>query len=116
MQRDHVQPVKQIFAEAAFANKLHQIFVGRRKNPHVNFDRLSAAQTHELALLNHAQKLGLRFRADGGNLIKKDSALVGYFEEALLRGDGASESTLHMAKKLRFQEVGGNGAGIDGDE
>ena len=39
---------------------------------------------HELALLDYAQKLGLRFRADCGNFVEENRALIGDLEEALL--------------------------------
>ena len=66
--------------------------------------------------MNHAQELGLRFRADRRNFVEENRALVGHFEKALLRGDGAGERALHVAEKLRFEQIDGNRAGIDGNE
>ena len=43
-----------------------------------------AAQAHELALLNHAQQFGLRFRADGRNFVEENRALVGDLKQSLL--------------------------------
>ena len=116
MQRDHVQAMEKIFAEAAFATSLVQIFVGGGEDADVHFDGFGAAEAHEFALLNHAQQLGLGFRADGGDFVEENRALIGDFEEALLGGDGAGESAFHVAEKLRFEQVHGNGAGVDGDE
>src|SRR5579863_4070003 len=106
----------QIVAEAALADQLGQIFIGGGEDADVHFDRVRAAQAHEFALLDHAQELGLRFGADGGDFVEENGALVGDFEEAFFRRDGAGEGALHVAEKLRFEEVDGNRAGVDGDE
>src|ERR1700735_93704 len=116
MQRNDVQSVEQIFSEAALANQLRQIFVGRRKNTDVYFDCLGAAETHKFALLNHTQKFGLRFGADGRNFVKKNRSLVSDFKQPLFRCDGAGEGAFHMPEELRFEKVAWNRAGIDGNE
>jgi len=77
---------------------------------------LGAAETHEFALLNHAQKLGLRFGADGSDFIEENGALIGDFEEALLGSNGAGEGPLHMAKELGLQEIDRDGSRIYGHE
>ena len=104
----------QIFAEAALANQGKQVDVRSRHDAHVDLELLGAAETHEFALLNHAQKLGLRFRADGGNFIEENGALIGDFEKALFGSNRACEGTLHMAEKLGLQEIHGDRSGIDG--
>ena len=83
-QRDNVQPVKQVFAEAAFANEFHQIFVGCCENADVNLNRLGAAEPHKLALLNDAQEFHLCFRTNGRNFVEENRAPVGEFKQALL--------------------------------
>ena len=74
------------------------------------------AEAHEFALLNDAQELRLCFRADGGDFIEEDGALVRDFEKAFLGGDGAGESAPHMAEKLRLEEIHGDRARIHGHE
>ncbi len=59
-QIDHVQPVVQILAELAFFHQPLQIGVGGGDDAHVHLDGFGRPQRHELALLNHAQQLGLR--------------------------------------------------------
>ena len=95
---------------------MREIFVGRGEDADVHLDGFRAAQAHEFAFLNHAQQLGLRFRADGGDFVEENRALIGDFEEALFRGDGAGERALHVAEKLRFEQIHRNRAGVDGDE
>ena len=113
---NHVQAVIQILAKAAFAHQREQIHVGRGDDAHVHLDGVRAAQAHEFALLNHAQQLGLRLRADGGNFVEENRALIGDFEQALFRSDRAGERALHVAEQLRLQQIDGNRAGIDRHE
>ena len=116
LQVDDVEAVIEIFAEAAFPDQREQIDVGGGDDAHVDLELFGAAEAHELALLNHAQELGLRLRADGGDFVEEDRSLIGDFEEAFFGGDGAGERAFHMAEELRFQKVDGNGAGVDGHE
>src|SRR6266403_1151236 len=111
-----VQAMVKIFAEAAFADEREQFHVGSGDDADIDFDLLGATETHEFALLNYAEKLGLRFRADGGDFIEEDGALIGNFKETFFGGNGAGEGTFDMAEQLRLEEVDRNGAGVDGDE
>src|SRR5437660_8474016 len=111
---DYVQAVIKIFAEAALSHQRKELYVGSGYNAHVDSELLGAAEAHEFALLNHAQKLGLRFRANGGDFIKENGALIGDFEEALFGSNGAGEGALHMAEKLGLQEVHGDRSRIYG--
>ena len=114
--RDHVQAVIQVLAEAPLTHQLKQLHVARGDDAHVHFDDLIAAKAHEFAFLNHAQELGLRFRPDRGNFIEKNRALIGDFKEALLRSHGARERAFHVAEELRLEQVHGNRASIDRHE
>ena len=49
--REHVQPVEQIFPEGAGGNRAFHVLVGRGNEAHVDLDRLGAAQPFEFALL-----------------------------------------------------------------
>src|SRR5208282_4658019 len=109
LQRNDVEAVIQVLAETAFANQLHQIFVGGRENANVDLDCIGAAETHELALLNDAEQLGLRFRANRGDFVEENRPLVSYFEKAFLRRDRAGEGAFHMAEQLRFEQIDGDG-------
>ena len=116
LERDHVEAVKQVLAEAPVAHQLHQIFVRCRQDANVDFDCFRAAEPHELALLNHAQELGLRFRADGRNFVEENRALIRHLEQAFFRRNRARERALHVTEELRFEQIDGNRAGVDGDE
>src|SRR5262249_51873946 len=81
---NHVQPVEQVFAEAAFPHQGEQIDVGRRHDADIHLDLLGPAKAHEFAFLNDTKQLGLRFGTDGGDLVEKDGALVSDFKKPLL--------------------------------
>ena len=77
---------------------------------------MNAAQVHELAVLEHAQDLGLRLQAHGADFVEEDGAAVGDFEQALLRRDGAGERALHVPEQRGFQQVRRHRAGVHRDE
>ena len=81
---DDVEAVEEVFAEAAVAHRLAQVDVGGGDDAHVHLNLLNAAQVHEAAVLQHAQDLGLRVHAHGGDLVQEERAAVGDFEEAFL--------------------------------
>src|SRR5882757_4587911 len=99
-QMDDVQAMVKIFAEAAFADEREQLHVGSGDDADVDLDLLGATEAHEFALLNYAKKLGLCFRADGGDFVEEDGALIGDFEETFFGGNGASKSAFDMAEEL----------------
>ena len=58
--RKHVQPEKQILAEATRRDLATQIAVRRTHEPKIDGDTLVAAERHHRALLQDAQQLALR--------------------------------------------------------
>ena len=113
---DDVQPVVEVLAEAALVHHLLEVAVGGRDDARVDADRLHAAEPHELALLHHAQQLGLRLVRDVADLVEEDAALVGEVVEALLRVDGAGERPLDVAEQRGLEQIRRQVARIDGDE
>src|ERR1700739_1779109 len=111
---NHIQTMIKILAEAAFADESKEFHVGSGDDSHVDFNLLCPAQAHEFALLDDAQQLGLRFRADGGDFIEENGALIGDLKETLLGSDSAGERALDVPKKLRLEKIHGNGTGVDG--
>ena len=53
--RKHAQPVEEVQREAVLLNGVGQILVRRRNKPDVDALRLAAAESLELALLQHAE-------------------------------------------------------------
>ena len=102
---DDVEAVEEVFAEAAFADRLAQIDVGGGDDAHVHLNLLHAAQMHEAAVLQDAQDLGLGVHAHGGDLVHEERAAVGDFKEAFLGGDGRGECALDVAEERGFQQL-----------
>src|ERR1700687_5295768 len=82
---DHIQAMIEVLAETPFANEAEQLHVAGSDDADVHLDRLGTAETHELPLLDDAQEFGLCFRANRGNFIKENRALIGYFEKPFFR-------------------------------
>ena len=78
-----VEAVVQVAPERAHQHLLAQVAVGGGDHAHVHADGLLAAHAPELALLQHAQQLGLRAQRHLADLVQEDAAAVGQLEEAL---------------------------------
>ena len=102
--REDVQPVVQILAERAGRDRLLEVLVGRRDQPHVRLDRLGAAEPLELPLLQHAQQLDLRRQVDVADLVEKQRAAFGQLEPALLARLRAGERALLVAEELGLDQ------------
>ena len=97
-QIDDVQSEEEVGAEGAGLDRLLQVPVGRRNHPDVDLDRLCAADTVELAVLEEAQQLRLKAGPHVPDLVQKDRPAVGHFHlPALLRGR-ARKGALLMAE------------------
>jgi hypothetical protein len=54
---------------------------------------------HELAVLQHAQDLGLRLHAHGADLVEEEGAAIGDLEKAFLAGNRAGKCALDVAEE-----------------
>ena len=116
LHRDDVQAVEQILAERALGDHLREIGVRRGDDADVDLDRLRVADALELALLQHAQQLGLQRRAHRPDLVEEERALVRLLEPALARADRAGERAAHVTEQLRLEQRLRNRAAVDRDE
>src|SRR2546430_13505360 len=76
----------------------------------------SAAEALELALLEHAQDLGLGHRREVGNLVEEERAPVGQLEAALLAAGRAGERALLVTEQLRLEQRLGQRRAVHRDE
>ena len=79
--------------------------MGRRNQPHIDLDGTAAADTFQLAFLQHAQQLGLEGRRDLADLVEEQRAAVGRLETALARIDRAGEGPLLVAEEFGLEQV-----------
>jgi len=52
MNRNHVNPIEEIFPESLFRHRLFQILIGCRYNPYIRMHGLYAADPLKIAFLN----------------------------------------------------------------
>ena len=80
--REHVEPVEQVFAETPLAHGLAEVFVGRGHHAHVHPQRPGAADALDFPLLEGAQQLALRHQTQRADLVEEQRAAVGALEAA----------------------------------
>ena len=80
---DDIQAVVEIFAKRAFLDRLFEIDIGGGDDAHIDLAACRVTQRREFALLDDAQQLRLRLGRDVADLIEKDRAAVGDFEQTL---------------------------------
>ncbi len=114
--REDVQAVEQVLAEAARRGQRFQVLVGRGDEPHVGVDRGVAAHAFELSFLQQPQQLRLRGGGHVADFVHEDGAAVGLLELADAAAVGAGERPALVAEKLALQERLGDRRAVDGQE
>ena len=104
LERDHVQPVIQIFAEPAFRHLLRQVAIRRRDHPHVDANRLRAAHALELVLLQKPQQLDLARRRDLADLVEEQRSAIRQLKPPVLAHHRARERPLLVPEQLALEQ------------
>ena len=112
----HVQAEEQILAEAAAADGALEILVRRRDDADVGADRLATTDPRELALLEHAQELGLERERHVADLVEEEGATGRGLELADAALDGAGERAALVAEELALEQLVGDRGAVEGDE
>ena len=104
--RNDVQAIEQIVLEPALVARADggrgwsRRSRGRRRD-----SGAFGAERLDLALLQHAQQLGLQADAHRADLVEKDRPAVGQRELAFLRAGGVRERPADVAEELGFQQA-----------
>src|SRR5207245_6922440 len=106
----------EILAEALLLHHLGQVLVRGRHDADIDLERARSAEALELALLEHAQDLGLRDQREVGHLVEEERAAVREFEASFLASRGAREGALLVSEQLGLEERLGQRRAVDGDE
>ncbi len=114
--RDHGEAEVEILAEVPLLDLLLEVLVRRRDDAHVDLDRPRRSEPLDLALLQHAQHLGLRLGAHVADFVEEDRAAVGLLELADLLLGRAGERSLLVAEQLRLDQLLGNRRAVHLDE
>ena len=88
----------------ALRDFLFQVAVRRRDQPHVEANRLFAADAIEGFLLQDAQQFGLELERHLADFVEQQTSRRGALEIAAVALLGAGECALFMAEQLAFDE------------
>ena len=116
MDRNHVEPIVEVFAEASGGDLLLQILVGRRDDAHVDLDRVVAADRPDLPVLEHPQQLALQLGPHVADLVEEEGAAGGLLEEPALGRVGPGERAAHVAEELALEQAFGQRRAVDRHE
>ena len=90
--------------------------MGGGDDPDVDLAVLLLAHRAHLALLQHAQELGLGVGGELAHLVEQDGAGVGLAEEPWAGANGAGEGPFGVAEQLGFGELRGEGGAVEAHE
>ena len=113
MDRDHVEPVKQVFPEITLLNLFFQITMGGGDDANIHSDRFAAADRFELPLLKYFKDLYLQVGAHVADLVQKYRTAVGHFELSGFGGGGAGKCAFNVSEEFTFQKILRNGTTIN---
>src|SRR6202008_34170 len=105
MNRDDVESVVQIGAEAADPNLLVQIAVRRRDEARIHRDGVRRAHRNDFTMLQRTQQLPLGGGGCLTDLVEEKRAVRRRGEQSWLVLDRAGERSLHVAEKLGLEQA-----------
>src|SRR5215831_13513750 len=115
-ERNNADAIKQIFAKLILLHYFGQIAVRRSDNTHIDRNLFRTANPPDRTFLQDAEQLYLHGQAGIPDLIEKDRALVGNFEQSFLVRRRTGESSAHVAKEFAFQQSLRKCTAVDGHE
>ena len=115
-QGHHVEAKEQILAEEALLDQDPQVLVGGSDDPHVGLDGNAAADGGVFALLEDAQKAGLRLHGHVADLVEEQRAAFRLLETAGIARGRAREGSLLVAEQIGFDEFARDRRHVDRHE
>src|SRR5690554_6030577 len=116
MNREDIETVIKVFAEATFLHHLKHFAVRCRDQADINLDRLFRTDRVHFAFLQCAEELYLNVERQLADLIKEKRAATCFLELARMFFRSAGEGTLLMAEQNAFDEIFRNGTAVHGHE
>src|SRR5206468_492051 len=116
MKVQDVETVVEIGAKPARRNQLRQVAIGGGQHTHVDVARATLADRLDFAAFQKAQELGLRHTRELADLVQEERAFCRFANETKMIFVGTSEGAALMAKKLRLDQLAGDGRAIDGHQ
>ena len=115
-QADHIQSVKQVFAEKSVLDALLQVLVCRGDHARIRFDRVVAAHPVKVTIAENAQQTRLQVKRHVTDFIKKKRAALGLLKAAPAHGLGTGKGAAFVTKQLALEQIFRNRCGIDGNK
>ncbi|PMQ17976.1 hypothetical protein JaAD80_02955 [Janthinobacterium sp. AD80] len=115
-QLDHVQAVKQVFAEGAGTDHGRQVGVAGADDAHLHLPFAVRAEALEAARFQHAQQFHLPGQRQVADFVQKQGAAVGRIELAVARTRGPRVGARFRAKQFGLDQVDRHGAAIEHHE
>src|SRR5207249_2113606 len=100
LDRDRIEAVQQVLAEAALPRVALQVAVRRRDEAHVDLLHLRGADRLDLAELQGPQQLDLQVLRQLADLVEEQRARVRRADQAGLVRRGSRERAAHVAEQL----------------
>jgi hypothetical protein len=108
--------VVEVGPEIAGGDAFPQVVMGGGDDAHVGLDQAAAAETVVFALGQHTEQARLQVERHVTDFVEKQGAAGGTLEVPGTALVGAGECAFFVAEQFRFQQVGRDGGGVDGDE
>ena len=116
MDQDDPQAEIEIFAKPARGDRCFEVLVGGRDDAGFEVLRLQPADPGKLALLEHAQQLGLQLQRQIADLVQEHRALAGGFELAGAPLGRAGEGAALVAEQFALDQAVRDSRAVDRDE
>ena len=103
--REDVEPVEEILAEAPGGDGAPQVAIGRGDEPRVDLDRRLAAHAAEAPFLQDTQQPRLQLQRHLADLVEEDRAAVRELEGAAAVAVRPGEGAAHVPEELALDEL-----------
>src|SRR5206468_2288234 len=113
---EHLEPVVEVLAKIAALDRLAQIAIRRRDDPHVRLLQPCPAESLEFPLLQNAQELRLRRRAHFAHFVEKQDTSGRQLDLPWLGLLRAGEGPAFVAEQLGFEQLLGQRRAVQSDE
>ncbi len=113
---DNIEPVIEVFPEAARPDFFLQVLVGRRDDPCIRAKQVPATDPVIIPLCQNPQQAGLQGNRHIPYFVEEQRPACGFFKSSDSAGMGAGKSTFFMPEKFGFKQFRRDRGAIDGHE
>src|SRR5258708_2702739 len=108
LDREYIQPIKQITTKGPSADGGLQVTIGGCNHPYVSANSTSAADTLKLVLLQNTQECNLSLNWKLSDFVEENRASICEFKPTRALLSRAREGALLMAEQLRSDQIAGD--------